>query len=71
MPFIPHTDDEVEAMLGAIGAKKIDDLFDEIPRELLIKDLDGVPDALSEMEVVRLMRTRAARDRVHPSPPRT
>ncbi len=63
MPFIPHTDDEVEAMLGAIGAKKIDDLFDEIPRELLIKDLDGVPDALSEMEVTRLMRTRAALDR--------
>jgi len=63
MPFIPHTDDEVEAMLGAIGAKKIDDLFDEIPRELLIKDLDGVPDALSEQEVTRMMRTRAARDR--------
>jgi len=63
MPFIPHTDDEVEAMLGAIGATKIDDLFDEIPRELLIKDLDGVPDALNEMEVSRLMRARAARDR--------
>jgi glycine dehydrogenase subunit 1 len=63
MPFIPHTDDEVEAMLGAIGVEKIDDLFDEIPRELLIKDLDGVPDALSEMEVSRMMRERAARDR--------
>jgi glycine dehydrogenase subunit 1 len=63
MPFIPHTDDEVEAMLGVIGVKKIDDLFDEIPRELLIKDLDGVPDALSEMEVSRLMRGRAAQDR--------
>jgi glycine dehydrogenase subunit 1 len=63
MPFIPHTDDEVEAMLGAIGVKKIDDLFDEIPAGLLIKDLDGVPDALSEMEVSRMMRERAARDR--------
>lgn len=63
MPFIPHTDDEVEAMLGAIGAKKIDDLFDEIPRELLIKDLDGVPDALSEQEISRLMRSRERKDR--------
>jgi len=63
MPFIPHTDDEVEAMLGAIGAKKIDDLFDEIPRELLIKDLDGVPDALNEQEISRLMRTRDRKDR--------
>ena len=50
-------------MLGAIGAGSIDDLFDEIPRDLLIKDLDGVPDALSEMEISRLMRARAAEDR--------
>ena len=63
MPFIPHTDDEVQEMLGAIGAGSIEELFDEIPRDLLIKDLDGVPDALSEMEISRLMRTRAAEDR--------
>jgi glycine dehydrogenase subunit 1 len=63
MPFIPHTDDEVQAMLGAIGASSIDELFDEIPDELLIRDLDGVPAALSEMEISRLMRTRAAEDR--------
>ncbi len=50
-------------MLGAIGASSIDELFDEIPPELLIKDLDGVPDALSEMEISRLMRARAAEDR--------
>ncbi len=63
MPFIPHTEDEVEAMLGTIGATSIDDLFDEIPRDLLIKDLDGVPEALSEMEISRLMRGRASEDR--------
>lgn len=63
MPFIPHTDAEIEAMLGTIGAQSIDDLFDEIPRELLIDDLAGIPDALSEMEISRLMRARAAEDR--------
>ena len=63
MPFIPHTDEEVQEMLGAIGARSIDELFDEIPKELLIKDLDGVPAALSEMEISRLMRSRAAEDR--------
>jgi glycine dehydrogenase subunit 1 len=62
MPFIPHTDDEVSDMLDVIGVKNIDDLFDEIPRDLLISDLDGVPDALSEMEISRLMRSRAAED---------
>ena len=62
MPFIPHTEDEVEEMLGTIGARSIDDLFDEIPHDLLIKDLVGVPDALSEMEISRLMRSRARED---------
>lgn len=63
MPFIPHTDDEVSEMLATIGVSSIDELFDEIPRDLLIKDLDGVPEALSEMEIDRLMRGRAAEDR--------
>ena len=63
MPYIPHTEDDIESMLETIGANSIDDLFDEIPRDLLIDDLDGVPDALSEQEIARLMRTRAAADR--------
>ena len=63
MPYIPHTEDEVESMLETIGASSIDQLFDEIPPDLLIKDLDGVPDALSEQEISRLMRARAAKDR--------
>jgi glycine dehydrogenase subunit 1 len=63
MPFIPHTEDEVEAMLKTIGASSIDDLFDEIPRDLLIEDLNGVPEALNEMEISRLMRERARQDR--------
>ena len=50
-------------MLDAIGAASIDELFDEIPPELIIKELDGVPDALSELEISRLMRSRAAEDR--------
>ncbi len=62
MPFIPHTKDDVQSMLKVIGADSIDDLFDEIPADLLIPELSGVPDALSEMEIVRLMRSRAAKD---------
>ncbi len=62
MPFIPHTDKDTEEMLAAIGAKHIDDLFDEIPDELLIDSLEAVPDALNEMQVSRLMRERAALD---------
>ena len=36
MPFIPHTPDDTKEMLDAIGAKSLDDLFDEIPDELKV-----------------------------------
>jgi len=62
MPFIPHTDDDTSEMLATIGAPNIDALFDEIPTDLLIDTLDGVPEALSEMEISRLMRRRASMD---------
>ena len=62
MPFIPHTDNDVREMLAAIGAPSIDALFEEIPAALRIESLDGIPEALTEMETGRLMQQRAARD---------
>lgn len=62
MPFIPHTDNEIRAMLAEIGADSIEQLFDEIPAELRIDQLKDVPPAISEMEITRLMHARAARD---------
>jgi len=62
MPFIPHTDADIAAMLKAIGANRIDDLFDEIPANLRSGELKTVPDGLSEMEVARLMQERAEAD---------
>jgi glycine dehydrogenase subunit 1 len=62
MPFIPHTETDVAEMLAAIGAGSIDALFDEIPAALRIQSLAGIPDALTEMQVGRLMQSRAQRD---------
>jgi glycine dehydrogenase subunit 1 len=62
MPFNPHMPKDVSDMLAAIGAKTIDDLFDEIPKELRIKGLAGIPDALNEMDTGKLMMARAAQD---------
>jgi glycine dehydrogenase subunit 1 len=61
MAFIPHTPDDVARMLEVIGARSIDDLFDEIPEELRAGAL-GVPAAMGEMEVGRLLSERAAGD---------
>jgi glycine dehydrogenase subunit 1 len=62
VPFIPHTSDETSAMLGAIGATTIEDLFDEIPAPLRVAGLPGVPPGLSEAAITRLMRERAGRN---------
>jgi glycine dehydrogenase subunit 1 len=62
MPFIPHTEADVQAMLKAIGVSKIDELFDEIPTSLRSAALKTIPDGLSEMEVTRLMQERADAD---------
>ncbi len=61
MAFIPHTPDDVAAMLNVIGAASIDELFDEIPAALRAGSL-ALPTPLSEMEIGRLMSDRAALD---------
>jgi glycine dehydrogenase subunit 1 len=62
MPFIPHTEDDIRAMLAAIGVETIDDLFDEIPVSLRGGGLATIPPGVSEMEITRLMHERAERD---------
>lgn len=62
MPFIPHTEEDIAEMLASIGAKTIEELFDEIPKDLISGELTGVPSGLSEMEITRLMMERAGQD---------
>jgi len=62
MPFIPHTEDDIRDMLERIGARSIEDLFEEIPPQLRAPPLEGIPEGLPEMDVARLMQERAARD---------
>jgi glycine dehydrogenase subunit 1 len=61
MAFIPHTTDDVAAMLKLVGVRSTDDLFDEIPAQLRAGKL-SLPAPLSEMEIGRLMNQRAALD---------
>ena len=66
MAYIPHTAQDVEAMLASIGAKSLDDLFRDIPADLLLKKpLDFA--ALSEFEVDRYFQQRAGENRVYPA----
>lgn len=64
MPFVPHTIEDERIMLDTIGADSIEDLFDEIPEDLKSGVLKQVPEAISEMELLRLMNARARQDEV-------
>ncbi|HTT02560.1 MAG TPA: aminomethyl-transferring glycine dehydrogenase subunit GcvPA [Steroidobacteraceae bacterium] len=62
MAFIPHTAADIDEMLTAIGVTSIEQLFEEIPPALRTRELAGVPPALNEMQVGRLMMQRALAD---------
>ncbi len=62
MPFIPHTETEIKQMLEVIGVDDIQNLFDEIPAHLRADNLGNIPTGMKEMEVNRLMSSRAAQD---------
>ncbi len=62
MPFVPHTEEEINEMLSVIGVDSIENLFDEIPAHLKIETLEKVPAGLNEMSINRLMQKRAAKD---------
>ena len=44
MPFLPHTESDVQAMLKAIGVDRIEQLFDEIPPAADRQALAKVPE---------------------------
>jgi glycine dehydrogenase subunit 1 len=62
LPFIPHTQQDVHEMLGLLGASGVESLFDEIPERLRVRELPGIGPGISELEVMQLMRARAAAD---------
>lgn len=62
MPFIPHTEQDIQDMLATIGIASIETLFEEIPDSLRHASLDAVPAGMSEMELGRLMAERARQD---------
>ncbi|MCD6039898.1 MAG: gcvPA [Gammaproteobacteria bacterium] len=62
MPFIPHSAQDIQEMLATIEAANMEQLFDEIPAHLRVKNVLAIPESLTEMELGRLMRARAQQD---------
>lgn len=63
MPYIPHTEKDVEQMLKVIGANSIEQLFEEIPKSLRISSLENIPEGKSEGELTQELVKRAQQDK--------
>jgi glycine dehydrogenase subunit 1 len=61
MTFNPHTSEDRQRMLAAVGAARVGDLFEAIPGAVRFPDLD-LPPALTEMEAAAAMQALAARN---------
>jgi glycine dehydrogenase subunit 1 len=62
MSYVPHSDDDVRAMLQTIGIASLDDLFAAIPAALRSRRPLAVPEALPEWDTVRTVAAVAAAD---------
>ncbi len=63
MTFAPHTDDDVREMLAALRLTSLDELFDQIPRSVRLDRPLGIPDGVSEMEILADASALASRNR--------
>lgn len=49
--YIPHTEEDVKVMLDKIGVNSTDDLYADIPEEVIFKGEYDIPSAMSEIEL--------------------
>ena len=62
MPYIPHTAEDRQAMLKAIGVASIDELFEMVPEELRLRRELELPPAMGELELTGHIESLAAKN---------
>lgn len=49
--YMPHTEEDIKVMLDKIGVETIDDLYSDVPSEVIFKEEYDIPSAMSEIEL--------------------
>ncbi|MCB5175326.1 aminomethyl-transferring glycine dehydrogenase subunit GcvPA [Microvirga lenta] len=62
MRYLPLSDTDRGEMLARIGVKSVDDLFADIPKNMLLKEPVDLPRRKGELEVERILSRMAARN---------
>ena len=60
--FFPHTVDDIQQMLDAIGVRSLDDLYADVPEAVRFRRDYNLPEALSEIELRRFFNELAGTD---------
>ncbi len=66
MDFIPHDDKTINEMLKELGLKELDDLFDDIPKDLLENQLN-IPPGLSEPDLLDKLKKISRENKMYQS----
>lgn len=61
--FIPHTADDVRRMLDRIGLQTVDQLYQDVPAEVIFKGEYDIPEAMTEIELRRHFEQLGAKNR--------
>ncbi len=51
--FMPHTEEDIKEMLDLIGVSSLDELYSDVPQEVIFKQEYDIPSAMSEIELRR------------------
>lgn len=66
MPYVPHSDQERQELLRAIGVSRFDDLLKGVPESVRLKENLNLPPALSEFETLKILDGLAAKNHYGP-----
>ncbi len=62
MPYTPHTEEDIQAMLRALGLSRLEDLYAHLPQDLLNPPI-ALPEPMDEDALLRHLRDLAGENR--------
>jgi len=62
MPYVPHTPDDRQAMLDAIGVASVEELFDAVPADLRLDRPLDLPPSMGELELTSHVASLASKN---------
>ena len=65
--YIPSEKKDIQAMLEKVGAKKMTDLYKDVPDSMILKQPLNLPEGKSEMQVSSEISAMAAKNKVYTS----